>query len=89
MSGMTVVAKGEYYLEPYYEVEKVREGTPAYLAGIRKEDKIISLNGNFGKDLSLQKINETLSKKEGKKIRVKVKRGKQTLSFTFYLKAFI
>lgn len=89
MSGMTVIAKGEFFLEPYYEVEKVRENTPAYDAGIRKSDKIISLNGSSGKDLSLQGINKALSKKEGKKIRIKVKRGEQILSFIFYLEAFI
>ncbi|MGM0579877.1 MAG: aspartyl protease family protein [Bacteroidota bacterium] len=89
MSGMSVIAKGEYYLEPYYEIEKVRENTPAHNAGLKKADKIISLNGNSGKDLSLEYINKTLSKKEGKKIKVKVKRDEKTLSFTFYLKAFI
>lgn len=89
MSGLTIIAKGEYYLEPYYEIEKVRENTPAYEAGLRKADKIISLNGNSGKDLSLELINKKLSKKEGKKIKMRVKRGQQTLSFTFYLKAFI
>ncbi|ADR21406.1 hypothetical protein MATR_09650 [Marivirga tractuosa] len=89
MSGLTVVAKGEYYLEPYYEIEKVRKDTPAYKAGLRENDKIISLNGNMGKDLSLDLINRTLKQKEGKKIRIKVKRGQKILSFTFYLEAFI
>lgn len=89
MSGMTVIAKGEYFLEPYYEIEKVRENTPAYDAGLRKEDKIISLNGYSGQELSLEKINNTLSKKEGKKIRVKIKRGNEIKSFTFYLEEFI
>jgi len=89
MSGMSVVAKGEYYLEPFYEVEKVRKNTPAYDAGVRKKDKIISLNGNSGKDLSLEFINYTLSKKEGKKIKLKVKREEEIITFTFYLEAFI
>ncbi|SMG27529.1 Aspartyl protease [Marivirga sericea] len=89
MSGLTVVAKGEYYLEPYYEIEKVRMDTPSYDAGLRKDDKIISLNGNLGRDLSLGLINDILSKKEGKKIKIKVKRGDEVLSFTFYLVAFI
>jgi predicted aspartyl protease len=89
MSGLTIVAKGEYYLEPYYEIEKVREDTPAYDAGLKKADKIISLNGNSGKDLSLDLINKKLSKKEGKKIKLKVKRGQEILSFSFYLEAFI
>lgn len=89
MSGMTVVAKGEYYLEPYYEIEKVRKNTPAYEAGLRQEDKIISLNGYSGKDLSLELINIILRKKEGKKIKIKVKRGENIVSSIFYLKAFI
>jgi predicted aspartyl protease len=89
MSGMTIIAKGELYLEPYYEVEKVRQNTPAHNAGLRKEDKIISLNGNSGKELSLKIINEILNKKEGKKIKIKVKRGDNILDFTFYLEAFI
>jgi predicted aspartyl protease len=89
MSGLSVIAKGEYYLEPFYEIEKVREDTPADDAGVRKEDKIISLNGHTGRDLSLQFINNTLSKKEGKKIKIKVKRGDEILSFTFLLKEFI
>jgi predicted aspartyl protease len=89
MSGLTVVAKGEYYLKPYYEIEKVRINTPAHDAGLRKQDKIISLNGNSGQNLNLQYINETLSKKEGKKIKIKVKRNDELLFFTFYLKAFI
>jgi hypothetical protein len=89
MSGMTVVAKGEYYLEPYYEIDKVRENTPAYEAGLRKGDIIISLNGSSGKTLGLGYINKILRTKEGKKIKVKVKRGEAILSVNFYLEAFI
>lgn len=89
MSGLTIIARGEYYLEPFYEIETVRENTPAYKAGLRETDKIISLNGHSGKELTLEFINKTLSKKEGKKIKMKVKRGEEVLSFTFYLKAFI
>jgi C-terminal processing protease CtpA/Prc len=89
MSGLTIIAKGEYFLEPYYEVEEVREDTPAYEAGIRSNDKIISLNGNSGKNLNLDYINKTLSKKEGKKIKLRYKRGNKINIVTFYLKAFI
>jgi C-terminal processing protease CtpA/Prc len=89
MSGLSVIAKGEYFLEPYYEIERVRENTPAWEAGIKVEDKIMSLNGIRGKDLSLELINNTLSKKDGKKINLTVKRGDQILEFTFYLEAFI
>jgi len=89
MSGLSVIAKGEYFLEPYYEIERVRENTPAWEAGIKVEDKIMSLNGIRGKDLSLELINNTLSKKDGKKINLTVKRGDQILEFTFYLEGFI
>ncbi|HET8859373.1 aspartyl protease family protein [Marivirga sp.] len=89
MSGMTVIARGEYFLEPYYEVEKVRKGTPAYEAGIRAKDKIIRLNGHSGKELSIGYINNMLRKREGKKIKLKIKRDDKTYNISFILEKFI
>lgn len=89
MSGISVIAKGEYFLEPYYLINKVREGSPAALAGVKEKDILIQLNGISGKDLNLNYINKTLSKKEDKKIRLRVKRENETLNFEFKLKSFI
>ncbi len=89
MSGMRVIAKGEIFLSPYYEIEAVRENTPAYDAGIRPKDIIISLNGVNSKDLTLSEINRILSKKAGKKIKLKVKRNDEVVMTSFHLKEFI
>ncbi|GAA5035569.1 hypothetical protein GCM10011506_32260 [Marivirga lumbricoides] len=88
-SGLTIVAKGEIFLEPYYEIEEVRKGTPAYEAGIRAKDILLSLNNTKSKNLDLDMINNTLSKKAGKKIKIKVKRNDEVIETEFYLEEFI
>lgn len=89
MSGLNVIAKGEMFLEPYYEIESVREGTPAAKVDLRPKDILISLNGNKGSNLSLSYINKTLSKKEGKKIKIRVKRNDKYIDVEFFLKELI
>lgn len=88
-SGLTIVAKGEIFLEPYYEIEEVRKGTPAYNAGIRSKDILLSLNNAKSKNLNLDMINNILSKKAGKKIKVKVKRNDTVIETEFFLEEFI
>ncbi|MBK6266451.1 aspartyl protease family protein [Marivirga sp. S37H4] len=89
MSGMSIIAKGEIFLSPYYEIESVRKNSPAYEAGIRPKDILISLNGIKSTDLNLSSINKLLSKKPGKKVRVKVKRNDEVISAVFVLEAAI
>jgi hypothetical protein len=89
MSGMSVVAKGELYLRPYYVIEKIRASTPAAEAGLKVDDVILKINGHFGVDLNLSKINSMLTKKPGKRIKVKIKRGEEILQVEFLLKKFI
>lgn len=89
MSGMSVVAKGELFLEPFYEVDIIRAGTPADKAGLKSKDIILSLNGYQGKALNLSRINEILTSKEGRKIRVKIQRNKEVYLIEFRLEKFI
>ncbi len=89
MSGLNIIAKGEIFLEPYYEIESVKENTPAAKVDLRPKDILISLNGNKGSTLSLSYINKTLSKKEGKRIRMRVKRNNEFVDVEFYLKELI
>ncbi|MBL0764464.1 aspartyl protease family protein [Marivirga atlantica] len=89
MSGLSIIAKGELFLRPYYEVEEVRENTPASNAGVKEKDVIISLNGYMGEDLDLSRINDILTSKEGRKIRLKVRRNEEILLFEFRLEKFI
>ena len=89
MSGMSVVAKGELFLQPYYEIERIRPETPAARAGVKEKDLLLSLNGYKGESLDLSKIHEILTTKAGKKIRMVVKRGDEKIVFDFRLEASI
>jgi predicted aspartyl protease len=89
MSGLNIIAKGEIFLEPYYEIQSVRENSPASKVDLRPKDILISLNGNSSGSLSLSYINNTLSQKKGKRIRMRVKRNEIFVDVEFYLKEFI
>lgn len=82
-------SKGEFQykfvLKPVYFVAGCRENSPAYEAGLRKEDKIISINGKKAGDYTLQSINELLKSEEGREIQIEAERVGRTMKFKFYL----
>lgn len=63
---------------PYYTIYFVHEGSPAQVAGLKKDDALVSLNNESVLNLSLNDILMTLSSKEGRKVKIKVNReGKE------------
>ena len=52
-------------------VYSVDEGSPAFLAGLKAEDEIISINGKLSSSLGLKQIRELLQEKDGKKMAIK------------------
>ena len=76
-------------LIPVYRIINVRENSPAYEAGIKKDDILLSVNDNNLYDEKIGEILEMLSKKEGKKMRVTVDRKGKTLRFDFKLKRLL
>ena len=87
MSGMDLKAKGDNYRT--FVIETLEEGSPADLAGLMEGDEIISINGVMASQLRLSEIYKMLQRKEGKEIRLFVKRGLQFVYTTFYLKRLI
>ncbi len=75
-----------YFLVPKYIVAEVTEDSPAYLAGIKKGDEIITLNGKKVYHFKLAELIEMFSSVEGKKITMKIRRGNKTFKKKFYLK---
>ena len=61
-------------------VDKVNEGGPAYIAGIKPGDKIIEINGE--KFTSPEEIANVINKNTGKKIEISVKRNDKKLIFS-------
>ncbi|MCV9388635.1 aspartyl protease family protein [Reichenbachiella ulvae] len=87
MSGMTLVAHGEGFDQ--YRVSAVRKNSPAYLAGIKVNDIIETINGFNYETLQLSGASAMLRSREGKRITVKVTRDQFEFKTSFKLQRYI
>lgn len=78
--------KYNFVLKPQYSVSGCRKDSPCYVAGIRKDDKIISINKKSGGDFTLQKINDILKEDDGTTVTFEIERNKQKMTFRVILK---
>lgn len=83
-SGINLIALGPK-LNQYF-INTVLINSPAYEAGIRPGDLIIKYGWWSTRWYSLEGINKRLSKKEGKKINLTIKRGDEKLKKSFILR---
>ncbi len=84
MSGMEVTNPMPGF--PIYTITDIRENSPAYFAGLKENDQILSINSSHHKTLKLNDINLILQSKENKKIKVKVLRNGEEYKTSFELK---
>jgi C-terminal processing protease CtpA/Prc len=87
MSGLDFEAMPPRYNE--FIINYVREGSQAEQAGIQVGDQILMLNGLQVRNMKMGDVFNMLSTKSGRKIRIKVRRGEETLSFKFRLERLI
>jgi hypothetical protein len=85
MTGLSVLTEGSDFKT--FRVHSVVEHSPAAVAGIRKEDLIMSVNGRPASDFMLAEIRE-LFKKPGE-CTLSIKRGQETLQIKLSLKRLI
>lgn len=78
-----------FSFRPAYEIVEVRRGSPAALAGMRKNDVLLAVNGKPVDNYLLEEVIEMIDQKPGKTIRIKVQRGMQDLMFVFTLKSIL
>ena len=71
---------------PIFTIANIRENSPAYFAGLKENDQILSINFSNHRSLELNDINLLLQSKENKKIRVKVLREGEEFKTSFELK---
>ena len=83
MSGLLIFAVGKN-LNQYY-VRDVLTDSPAWKAGIRKGDYIQKIGCWPSRWYSLTSISKKLSSKAGKRIKMKIKRGKESFKTEFRL----
>ena len=84
MSGMEVINPIPGL--PVYTIADITKDSPAYFAGLQKDDQILSINSNNHKSLELNDINLLLQSKENRKIRVIVLRNGEEIKTSFELK---
>ncbi|NMM46945.1 aspartyl protease family protein [Marinigracilibium pacificum] len=78
MTGIEVMADGPNLKEIL--VHYVREGSPADDAGIEIGDKITRINSSKVENYELWEISEMFSRKEGKTLKLEIKRGDEILT---------
>jgi C-terminal processing protease CtpA/Prc len=83
MSGMELMAVGP--LLSTLIVSKIIKDTPAYRAGLREGDLVFSVNGRRPPELDLSIYSSLVSRKPGKRIRVKVLRQGELVKKKFRL----
>jgi len=86
MSGMEVINPMPGL--PIFTISNIRENSPAFLAGLKENDQILSINNNHNNSLTLNDINLLLQSKENKKIKMKVLRDGQEIKTQFELQHF-
>jgi hypothetical protein len=84
MSGMEVINPMPGL--PIFTITDIRENSPAYFAGLKENDQILSLNNTNHKSLELNDINLLLQSRENKKIKIKVLREGEEYKTSFELK---
>jgi membrane-associated protease RseP (regulator of RpoE activity) len=84
MSGMEVINPMPGL--PIFTITNIRENSPAYFAGLKENDQILSLNSSNHQSLELNDINLLLQSRENKKIRVKFLRDGEEYKTSFDLK---
>lgn len=81
--------KIKFELKPVFRIFNVREGSPAQLAGVQKNDRIVKINGRNAHYLTIEKINELLKSEEGKTIVIEIERNGINHTYKFQLKSIL
>ncbi|HLF33656.1 MAG TPA: aspartyl protease family protein [Cyclobacteriaceae bacterium] len=83
MSGISVIAEGKDL--DNYRISNVRKESPADLAGVRVNDKILTINGYNCEDMTLGEIYKIFNYDPGKMIRVFLERDNEVVKTQFEL----
>lgn len=87
MSGMDLRAKGDDFNE--YYIDKIIEDSPAFRAGLQKDDRLMFINNSSASKLDMTEIYKLLQRKEGRAINIVVNRKGSFVFTTIILKRII
>lgn len=75
----------KFSLKPLFSIAGVRKDSPGYKAGLKKDDRILSINGRKTADMTLEKIIELMRSDEGRNINMVIQRQGQQMTLSFVL----
>ncbi|PWN59693.1 PDZ domain-containing protein [Chryseobacterium viscerum] len=75
----------KFSLKPIFSIAGVRKDSPADVAGLQKDDRILSINGEQTSNMTLEKIVELMKSNEGRNINMIIQRKNQKLTLSFAL----
>lgn len=75
----------KFVLKPLFSIAGVRKDSPAGKAGLKKDDKLLIINGKKTSDMTLNKIMDIMKSEEGKTINMTIDRKGLELKFSFTL----
>lgn len=84
VSGLEIISHGDNYED--FLVNYVRPNSPAEAAGLRINDKLIAMNGFPLAQYDISSVYATLTRKAGRFIHLKIKRGDRIMKIRFQLK---
>ncbi|MFV0267255.1 MAG: aspartyl protease family protein [Draconibacterium sp.] len=84
MSGMEVINPMPGL--PVFTIADITKDSPAFNAGLQKDDQVLSINSSSHRSMELNDINLLLQSKENRKIRIKVLRNGEEVKTSFELK---
>lgn len=75
----------KFILKPLFKIDMVRAASPAQLAGLMKDDKILTVNGRTVSAYTLEDLTNLMKSEEGKEIVMKIERNGVKMDFRFTL----
>jgi hypothetical protein len=85
----TTSLKYRFTLKPVFEISHVRSNSPAAIAGILKDDRIVKINGNNAYRYKIEEINQLMQSEDGKLILLEIDRKGRRMKFKFNLKKIL
>lgn len=75
----------KFILKPIFSIAGVRKDSPGFKAGLKKDDRVITINGNRTADMTMEKITEMMKSEEGRTITIVIQRKNKEMTFNFVL----